>query len=94
MNKDFYNASGCADPTAYRAMRNIDRTETAANANQLIKTLKALIAQNGFTLLNRIEIKDIKSGTFSSDPPPVQRGAEDRSERDEQRPSYSNITRQ
>lgn len=67
MNKDYYNASGCADPTAYNAMQNIQqeqRAEAAANANQLIKALKTLVTENGFVLLNRIELKDIKSGTI------------------------------
>ena len=27
MNKEFYNASGCADPTAFEAIRNVTRTE-------------------------------------------------------------------
>lgn len=62
MKKDFYNASGYADPTAYWAMQNIQHDEVSGNANRLIKEIKALIAQNGFILLNRIEIKDINSG--------------------------------
>lgn len=67
MNKEYYNASGCADPTAYDAMQNIQqeqRAEAAADAHRLIKAVKALIAENGFVLLNRIELKDIKSGTI------------------------------
>lgn len=63
MDKDFYNASGYPDPTAYEAIRNVQREE-AENAHKLIKELKTLITASGFVLLNRIEIKDIKSGTI------------------------------
>ena len=58
-DKDFYNASGGADPTAYRAIKNIEQEE---NVNRLIKTIKALIAESGFELLNRIILKDVKNG--------------------------------
>ena len=62
MDKNFYNASGCADPTAYTAIRNADRAEADARVNQLIKALKATIAADGFILINRIELKDKRSG--------------------------------
>ncbi|GHU94397.1 hypothetical protein FACS1894208_05400 [Clostridia bacterium] len=64
MNKDFYNASGCADPTAYTAIKNVDHDAAGENANRLIKIIKAVIAENGFVLLNRIELKELKSGTI------------------------------
>lgn len=64
MDKNFYNASGCPDPTAYKAMKNVQHAEVNANAKQLIKDIKARIAENGFVLLNRIELKDIKNGTI------------------------------
>jgi hypothetical protein len=62
MNNDFYNASGCADPTAYEAIRNLQRKEARRNARRLIKALKKTIAENDFLLLNRIELKDKTSG--------------------------------
>ena len=62
MNKDFYNASGCADPTAYAAINNLLRKDAEARVNLLIKDLKAIIAAEGFVLTRRIEVKDIKSG--------------------------------
>jgi len=57
--KGFYNSSGLADPTAWRAMENIRRDE---KADRLIKSVRALIARNGFELLGRVVIKDAKSG--------------------------------
>ena len=62
MNKNYYNTSGCADPTAYVAVRNVQRNETNESAQQLIAAVKSLIAENGFVLINRIELKDIKNG--------------------------------
>lgn len=58
----FYNGSGCADPTAYSAIRKVEHDRAIENVNRLIKEIKALIADNGFVLLNRIELKDEKSG--------------------------------
>lgn len=58
----FYNGSGCADPTAYNAIRKVEHDRAVENVNRLIKEIKALITENGFVLLNRIELKDEKSG--------------------------------
>lgn len=58
----FYNGSGCADPTAYNAIRKVEHDRAVESVNRLIKDIKALIAKNGFVLLNRIELKDEKSG--------------------------------
>lgn len=58
----FYNGSGCADPTAYNAIRKVEHDRAVENINRLIKEIKALITDNGFVLLNRIELKDEKSG--------------------------------
>lgn len=58
----FYNGSGCADPTAYNAIRKVEHDRAAESVNRLIKEIKALITDNGFVLLNRIELKDEKSG--------------------------------
>ena len=63
VNKElFYNGSGCADPTAYNAIRKVEHDRAVENVNRLIKEIKALITDNGFVLLNRIELKDEKSG--------------------------------
>jgi len=62
MNSDYYNASGCADPTAYEALRNLRRAEINGDVTLLIKVLREIITDSGFMLLNRIELKEIKSG--------------------------------
>lgn len=58
----FYNGSGCADPTAYNAIRKVEHDRAVESVNRLIKEIKALITDNGFVLLNRIKLKDEKSG--------------------------------
>lgn len=60
----FLNASGCPDPTAYKALRPIIREEEAleSKVNFLIKVLKYIIAESGFELLARIELRDKKTG--------------------------------
>lgn len=61
MNKNpYYNQSGCADPTAYHALKNISDEEKEVNF--LIKCIKFIIKNAGFELLNRIEIESTKSG--------------------------------
>lgn len=59
-----YNASGCADPTAYEALKPIIREENQLEGKVafLIKILKYIINESGFDLLSRIEIKDRKTG--------------------------------
>lgn len=60
----FLNQSGCPDPTAYHALKPIIQEEAAleSKVNSLIKVLKFIIAESGFELLARIEIKDKKTG--------------------------------
>ena len=52
--KPWENGEGYPDPTAYNALRG--------KVNFLIKVLKFIIAESGFELLARIEIKDKKTG--------------------------------
>lgn len=58
------NAEGYADPTAYEGLKPIIREETEQQkrVNALIHVLKYIIRAAGFELLNRIEIKDSKTG--------------------------------
>lgn len=58
------NAEGYADPTAYAALAPVIREETEQQkrVNALIYVLKYIIRAAGFELLNRIEIKDSKTG--------------------------------
>ena len=60
----YYNQSGCADPTAYAALKPLIAEENAleGKVNFLIKILKYIICESGFELQNRIEIKDLKTG--------------------------------
>lgn len=63
--KPWENAEGYADPTAYGALSNIQAEENAAldaKVNTLIKVLKYIIAVSGFEMVNRIELRDKKSG--------------------------------
>lgn len=61
-----YNPEGYHDPTTYEAMTNVTQEEIALEnkANFLIKVLKFIIRESGFELLNRIEIKDSKTGRY------------------------------
>lgn len=60
----FLNQSGCTDPTAYPALKPIMQEDAAleGKVNFLIKVLKFIIAESGFELLARIELKDKKTG--------------------------------
>jgi len=60
----YLNASGCPDPTAYHALKPIMQADKALEekVNFLIKVLKFIIAESGFELLARIELKDKKTG--------------------------------
>ena len=59
MPKPWENAEGYHDPTAYHGTKNIIRDE---RVNTLIFVLKYITRLAGFELLNRIEIKDRKTG--------------------------------
>jgi hypothetical protein len=63
-NNPRFNASGCPDPTAYEALQPIikEDAELEKKAHDLIKILKVIMGLAGFELMNRIEIKDKKSG--------------------------------
>lgn len=64
MNNPYYNNEGYADPTAYAGTKNIIReeAETEKRAFDLIKVLKFIIRSCGFELIERIKIKDTKTG--------------------------------
>ena len=58
------NAEGYNDPTAYNAMTKVMREENEQQRriNALIGSLKSLIDLAGYDLLNRIEVRDRKTG--------------------------------
>lgn len=64
MNNPYYNSEGYADPTAYAGTKNIIReeSETEKRAYDLIKVLKFIIRSCGFELIERVKIKDTKTG--------------------------------
>lgn len=63
-HKPWENAEGYADPTAYSALKPIIQADAAleGKVNFLIKVLKFIIAESGFELLARIELRDKKTG--------------------------------
>lgn len=60
------NAEGYIDPTAYHAIKRVTKEENEMDAkvHMLIKVLKFIIAESGFELCNRIELRDKKTGRF------------------------------
>lgn len=64
MPKLWQNGEGYADPTAYEGLKPIiqEEAEQQKRVNNLIFVLKYIIRLAGFDLLNRIEIKDRKTG--------------------------------
>lgn len=68
--KPWENAEGYADPTAYNAIKKVSaegHEALDAKVNTLIKVLKVLkfiIAESGFELAARIELRDRKTGRF------------------------------
>lgn len=64
MNNPKYNSEGYADLTAYYGTKEIIReeSETEKRAYDLIKVLKFIIRSCGFELIERVKIKDTKTG--------------------------------
>lgn len=61
-SRDYYNAEGYADPTAYQAEKNVERERADARKDSLIADIKQRISAAGFVLLNRIQLKDKETG--------------------------------
>ena len=53
-NNPYYNNEGYADPTAFYGTKQI--------VKELIKVLKFIIRSCGFELIERVKIKDTKTG--------------------------------
>jgi hypothetical protein len=65
--KPWLNNSGCPDPTAYKALNNIQAEEkrlnqTDENVRLVITTIKNILDLSGFELVERIQIRHKKSG--------------------------------
>lgn len=58
------NSEGYFDPTAYMGLKPIIEEENALDreVNMLVKVLKYIISKSGFELVNRIELRDKKTG--------------------------------
>lgn len=58
------NSEGYFDPTAYMGLKPIIEEENALEreVNMLVKVLKYIISKSGFELVNRIELRDKKTG--------------------------------
>lgn len=58
------NFEGYADPTAYYGTKKIvkEEEELDKKVSELVKVLKFIIRSCGFELVDRIQLKDIKSG--------------------------------
>lgn len=56
----FFNSSGCPDPTAYKALKDVeaDNAQLEGKVAFLVKVLKFIINESGFELINRIELRD------------------------------------
>ena len=52
---DRINSSGCADITAYEAIKNVRREER----RRLIAELKALANKHGYRIVSTIQLKDM-----------------------------------
>ena len=59
---DRINSSGCADITAYEAIKNVRRKER----RRLIAELKALANKHGYRIVSTIQLKDM-DGDYPND---------------------------
>lgn len=59
-SKPWQNKSGCPDPTAYVVEKPI--SEEQKRVDELVWVLKKIIKWAGFDLLNRIELRERRSG--------------------------------
>lgn len=60
-----YNGSGYNDPTAYQAIRELEQEELKQIEQRALKSIRAIrrrLIVDGFELIGRIAIRDIKTG--------------------------------
>jgi len=59
-----FNASGCKDPTAYEAVKQVSGEENELNhmVHKLISLVKDLVDFSGFEVVGRIHIKHKRTG--------------------------------
>lgn len=62
-DNDFLNASGCADPTAYRALQRCADEEAArARLSKLMGHIFYIVELAGFRLEGRVRLVDKRTG--------------------------------
>ena len=61
-DKPWLNGSGCPDPTAYKAIKNIQNQPIDDVAHKVVTTIKNILDLSGFELVGRIQIQHKKSG--------------------------------
>lgn len=63
-NSPLFNSEGYPDPTAYAGTKNVikEESELEKRASELIKVLKFIIRLAGFEPIERIKIRDTKTG--------------------------------
>lgn len=59
--RGFYNKSGCPDPTAYRALQNIE-CRYSIELSVLMKILNKVCKKYGYSLIGNVTFKDNKTG--------------------------------
>lgn len=57
-----YNGEHYHDPTAGEALKNIKRDPDAERAKVTIKSIRLIVQRQGFVLVDRVKIKDVKTG--------------------------------
>lgn len=67
--KPYLNNSGCPDPTAFEAMKRIQKEEKIQNqiddvAHKVVTTIKNILDLSGFELVERVQIRHKKSGKY------------------------------
>ena len=64
--KPWLNGSGYYDPTAYKALENVNKQQSQNHvddsAHMVISTIRNILHLSGFELIGRIQIKHKKSG--------------------------------
>ena len=63
--KPWLNESGCPDPTAYAAMKNVQKEQNQLiddKAHKVVTTIRNILDLSGFELVGRIQIRHKKSG--------------------------------
>lgn len=57
-----YNGEHYRDPTAGNALKNINRDPNEERAKVTIRGMRMVAQRQGFALVGRIKIKDVKTG--------------------------------